>query len=191
MKNIIIIIAGLCICISAYSQGKKTALQNLSGTYKSLSPEDWGQGTYGFREFSFKNGQWSLHFVLALDPKMKSKVFTFRTEGNYKVLDKSKTVEAFNAVFTEDKKYVTLNTDNAEIIKGFGLANCNLRLNIEEDISEKGCSIWLPVKECSEDHDLLAMDKKGYLYFGVRPADNNMCTADKRPTALLPPVAKN
>lgn len=30
----------------------------------------------------------------------------------------------------------------------------------------------------------------GLLYFGERPTDNNMCTADRRPTALTPAVTK-
>lgn len=86
MKTYITLFAFLISTI-AFSQGTKKELQNLSGTYKSISVEDWGRGTFGFREFSFN-------------------------------------------------------------------------------------------------------DEKGNLYFGVRPADNNMCTADRRPTALLPAVAK-
>ncbi len=48
-----------------------------------------------------------------------------------------------------------------------------------------------PVAVCPEDHDLLAIDDAGALRFGVRPPDNDMCTADKRPTALPPAVIKS
>jgi hypothetical protein len=46
------------------------------------------------------------------------------------------------------------------------------------------------VAECPTDHDLLAMVDDGRLAFGVRPKDNDMCTPDKRPRALTPPVHK-
>lgn len=169
----------------------KTQLENLSGTYSSVAPEDWGNGTYGYRTFSFDQGKWSLTFTLALDPNLEMQIFQFRTFGTYSVIEESTIVEnAFNALFLEDKKFVTLKTDNQELVQAFGLANCGLIKDVEKDISLEGCSIWASVEDCHEDHDLLAIDEAGKLYFGVRPADNNMCTADKRPTALLPAVVK-
>jgi hypothetical protein len=68
-----------------------------------------------------------------------------------------------------------------------GMVDCGLTLNLETDISETGCAAWAPVALCGEDHDLLALSDAG-LHFGVRPADNDMCSADKTPTALLPAV---
>lgn len=174
----------------AFAQGSKKALQNLSGTYKSQTAEDWGRSTFGIREFSFDNGKWTLKFILALDPEMKNQVFEFRTHGTYQVLSKSNAAKAYEAVFYEDKKYVTLKTADEQLIAGFGLAECGLTIGLEKDISEDGCAIWPAVKDCMEDHDLLSMDDSGNLYFGVRPDDNNMCTPDRRPTALLPPVTK-
>jgi hypothetical protein len=68
-----------------------------------------------------------------------------------------------------------------------GMADCGLTVNLEADISVTGCAAWRPVAVCGEDHDLLALSDAG-LHFGVRPADNDMCTPDKLPTALLPAV---
>ncbi|MEO0898348.1 MAG: hypothetical protein AAFY71_18185 [Bacteroidota bacterium] len=170
---------------------KKDQLQNLSGTYVSEGLEDWGNSTYGHRTFTFDKGNWSLKFVLALDPEFNMPVFEFRTLGTYVVQEASTTVpEAFQTLFYEDKKFVTLLTDDPALIQGFGLASCGLQPKVEQDISASGCAIWPSVEECHEDHDLLSMDESGKLYFGVRPADNDMCTADKRPTALLPAVIK-
>lgn len=191
MKTIITSMLMVLIATAGFSQGSKKQLQKLSGTYNSKQAEDWGQGTFGFRTFTFKNGTWSLTFQLALDSKMENKVFEFRTYGTYKVLDLAKGVKAYEALFYEEEKFVTLLTDNTELIAGFGLAQCRLTPFIEKNISEIGCALWPSVKECYEDHDLLALDASGQLYFGVRPADNNMCTADKRPTALLSPVIKS
>lgn len=69
------------------------------------------------------------------------------------------------------------------------MGECNLTVNLEADISQTGCAAWRSVAVCGEDHDLFALDATG-LRFGVRPADNDMCTPDKTPTALLPAVVK-
>ena len=193
MKNILLVFA-LAIFSVACAQNKssdKQALENLNGTYADPQGVDWGQGTFGKRKFTFNNGKWSLKFIMALDPQLKNQIFVFRTVGTYSVLDKSKSVtDAYNAVFIEDKKFVTLKTDIPDIIKGFGLVGCDLTKDIEKDISESGCSLWKSVADCSEDHDLLKMDADGKLYFGVRPHDNDMCTEDKRPKSLTPAVVK-
>jgi hypothetical protein len=94
---------------------------------------------------------------------------------------------AFHTVFDEDWKHLTLLTPVPEIAAAMGMADCGLTVNLEADISETGCAAWRPVADCGEDHDLLALTEAG-LHFGVRPADNDMCTADKTPTALLTAV---
>lgn len=173
------------------AENLKQLLENLNGTYKDRKAVDWGRGTYGAREFTFNKGKWTLSFVLSLDPEMKNQVFIFRTEGEYKVLEPSATVpDAYNTLFIEKKKFVTLKTADTKLAQAFGLSSCGLIQNREKDISQTGCSLWKSVKECNEDHDLLSLDKDGKLYFGLRPQDNDMCSADKRPTQLYIPVEK-
>jgi hypothetical protein len=162
-------------------------LQSLHGTYISPRVEEW-YGGYGTREFVFADGRWSLTFTHALDPAMTMRTFQFRTGGAYRVGEPSSSVAgAFHTVFDEDWKHVTLLTAVPEIVAGMGMADCDLTLNLETDISETGCAAWAPVAVCGEDHDLLALTGDG-LHFGVRPVDNDMCTADRTPTALLPAV---
>ena len=164
-------------------------LQALRGTYVSQSVEDW-YGGFGIREFVFRDGRWSLTFTHALDRDLTMRTFQFRTGGAYRVLEPAPAVEgAFHTVFDEDWKHVTLLTDVPEVIAGMGMAECGLTVNLETDISERGCAAWRPVAVCGEDHDVLALSAEG-LHFGVRPADNDMCRADKLPTALLPAVVK-
>ena len=193
MKNIVLVFA-LAIFSVACAQNKTTekkALENLNGTYVDPQGVDWGQRTFGKRKFTFDDGKWSLKFTLAFDPQMKNQIFIFRTVGEYSVQNKSKSVDgAYNALFIENKKFVTLKTDIPDIIQGFGFASCDLIKDIEKDISESGCSLWKSVADCSEDHDLLKMDSDGKLYFGVRPPNNDMCTEDKRPKSLTPAVVK-
>lgn len=169
--------------------GDRSQLESLSGVYASSAPEPW-YGGYGTRRFTFDRGHWSLTFTHALDAAMQNRSFQFRTEGPYRVGAASAAVPgAFEAIFFEDVKFVTLLTADAAIINAFGFATCGLKLNVEVDISKTGCAGWKPVSECREDHDLLAINRAG-LHFGVRPRDNNMCTADRRPVALLQPVVR-
>jgi len=164
-------------------------VEAVTGTYRSAAPEEW-YGGFGTREFIFSNGQWQLIFTHSLDPQMTTRTFQFRTGGPFEIGQASEAVEgAFHGVFHEDWKHVTLLTDNPEIVAGMGMAECGLTYNLETDISKTGCAAWRPVTECGEDHDLFAMDAAG-VYFGVRPADNDMCTPDKTPTALLPIVVR-
>lgn len=166
------------------------ALRALEGRYTSAAPEPWG-AAYGFRDFAFDRGRWSLRFTLSLDPDGRQPVFAFRTGGGYRVLAPSAQVPgAFEAVFLEEAKWVTLLSEDPALATAFGLADCGLTPGIERDISASGCARWKPVAACGEDHDLLALDADGGLRFGVRPEDNDLCTAERRPTALLPAVRR-
>lgn len=170
---------------------QKTALQHLSGRYIDPKGVDWGRGTYGTRVFTFDQGTWTLTFTLALDPAMQQPVFVFRTVGTYTVGEKSPTVAgAYHALFTERQKFVTLKTADQKLAQGFGLAACGFTKDVEQDISARGCALWKPVAECGADYDLLALGPKGQLYFGLRPPDNDLCTAARRPTKLNVPVVK-
>jgi hypothetical protein len=176
----------------AFSPDKdiKTKLETLSGTYADAAPYAYGQA-WGTRVFTFDKGKWTLLFTLALDPEMKVQVFQFRTFGTFDVKDRSTVVaDTYNAVFFEDKKLLTLKTDDENLINAFGFAPCGLVRDVEADVSKKGCSGWKSVDECPADHDLLSLDSEGRLYFGNRPQDNDMCTPEKRPTSLTPPVIK-
>lgn len=190
MRTAITLAAGIVIAFAASARAETAdaaALSALSGTWESPAPEPW-YGGWGTREFVFRDGTWSLIFTHALDPAMTMRTFQFRTGGGYAVGAPSETVPgAFHTVFAEDWKRVTLLTTDADLTAAMGMAGCGLTPNLEADISATGCASWKPVSECGEDHDLLALDATG-LRFGVRPADNDLCTPDKTPVALLPAV---
>lgn len=198
MKKLILISAILILATLFFSfctqkvnpeQDLKSKLENLSGTYADAKPYSYGQA-WGQRIFTFEKGKWTLKFTLALDPEMKMQVFEFRTVGTFTILDKSNLADTYNALFLEDKKFITLKTSDANLVNAFGFAPCGLTKDVEMDISANGCSAWKAVSVCNQDHDLLSLDAAGKLYFGERPADNDMCSANKRPTKLTPPVTK-
>lgn len=186
--NRLLATALLCLTLAPAARADDAAtLASLSGTWVSPRVEQW-YGGYGTREFVFHDGQWQLIFTHALDPAMTQRTFQFRTGGGYTITGPSAVVpDAYEATFDEDWKHVTLLTTIPEVIAGMGMAGCALTHNLETDISLTGCAAWRPVADCGQDHDLLAMDGTG-LRFGQRPADNDLCTPDKRPTALLEPV---
>ncbi len=189
MKRTLIPLALLALAGGAEAEAPQAALASLSGTWESVAPEPW-YGGFGWREFVFRDGRWSLTFTHALDPEMTMRTFQFRTGGGYDVRGESPAVPgAYQTVFAEDWKHVTLLTEDAGLAAAMGMGECGLTPNLEADISETGCGGWKPVSACGEDHDLFALEETG-LRFGVRPPDNDMCDASKTPTALLPAVVK-
>jgi len=118
---------------------------------------------------------------------MTMRTFQFHTGGDCTITGPSTVPGAFEATFEEDWKHLTQLTTIPEVVAGLGLTDCGLTPNLEADISAEGCAAWPSVADCGQDFDLLAMDANG-VYFGVRPDDNNMCSPDGRPTALLMPV---
>lgn len=184
-------LAALALALAAVpaAADDRAALAALSGTYASPAPEPW-YGGWGTREFVFDGGQWSLIFTHALDRDMTRRTFRFRTGGGYRVgAPDGRVSGAFRTVFAEDWKHLTLLTPDAGLAAAMGLAACGLTVNLEADISATGCAAWKPVALCGEDHDLLALSAEG-LHFGVRPRDNDMCTPDRTPAALLPAVVR-
>jgi hypothetical protein len=189
MARFLTLLAALLLALPLAAQAPRGTLETLTGTYASPAPEPW-YGGHGTRRFTFGNGQWSLIFAHALDAQMQRPTFRFRTEGPYRIGAPSAAVPgAFEAVFFEDVKFVTLLTDDAALIRALGFEGCGLIPHQEVDISVTGCANWKPVAQCREDHDLLALDATG-LRFGVRRRDNDHCTAANRPTALLPAVVR-
>ncbi len=119
-------------------------------------------------------------------------VFKFRTFETFKIEDKStKVADTYNAVFYEDKKFLTLKTSDENLIEAFGFVPFNMAIDLEQDVSKKGYSGWKSLKDCPSDCDLISLDKVGKLYFGNRPRDNDMCSPDKRPKSLTPQVIKS
>ncbi len=189
---VIVVVTAITFAFSSNGNNDlKSKLENLSGTYTDAKPYNYGKA-FGNRVFTFDKGKWTLLFTLSLDPEMKIKIFEFRTYGTYKLQGKSGKVDGtYDALFLEEKKFIKLKTADENLIKAFNFSACEMQKDIEKDISETGCSAWKPVQDCPGDYDLLSLDKNGKLYFGERPADNDMCSPEKRPATLTPPVIKS
>ena len=144
-----------------------------------------GSTTYFQRHFDITEKTWALKFQTYGDAGCTVRLFTARMEGDYKVLQDSERVAgATEANFQFARTYLTAYVQPvADWFQGSGCGKGAWKLGEEQETSEKGCVFIRPVGACGWDHDVVKVEGR-QLFFGQRPADNDMCTPDKRPTAL-------
>lgn len=138
-------------------------------------------------DFRIAKDTWDLDYTTYADAACQTKFLTVHIEGPYEIGQASATAQgAFNGKFGFTKKTVTPHIDAAAGFLG-SEKGCGGKwvTGAAVDIGEKGCAGLgqRPVGACGADYDLVFTDGK-LLTFGDRPADNDMCTEDKRPKAL-------
>lgn len=165
----------------------------LVGHWRSdCTPTDTGALTL---DFSIDAAHWALDYDTYGDAACAAPFLTVHIEGRYDVIAPSPTVaNAWNARFGFDTKTVTPHGDAAVgFLTGLGDA-CGgpgtWSDGVARDVYASGCAMLgqYPMSSCTADYDVVSIDAAGLLHFGQRPADNDMCSADKRPTALSPDV---
>jgi hypothetical protein len=172
----IVVLAGLAFFL--VSMGSP----NIAGNWKSAGAEDNGNGTFGIRDFTITAKTWNLVYTLYGDKDLKYPVFALTVEGPYAIGKASKTVAGANdAVFTFSKKFMTLLSADPTTNAMLGLTS--LQKDVKTDVSETGVSFIPSVKNYGQEFDLVRV-KGNKLFLGARPADGNMGSEDKRPTAL-------
>ncbi|MGH9947161.1 MAG: cyclase family protein [Pyrinomonadaceae bacterium] len=182
--------------IAVFASDKKMNAGNSSelatrmvGRWKSAAAEKVGNLGYRTREFNFRKDRWWIEVVFYSDEKLTDALFSFVGEGPYELGAESKTAAgATEAVFHFDKKILKVLADESKV-SGFGFSGCDLNKGVAKDVSTIGCGNFTSVAVCGQEYDLVKLDGNT-LYLGSRPADGNMCTADKRPKALGQPLAK-
>lgn len=191
---LIMLLLGVWSCQNNIAEAPKSAEapkeMDYKGTWESVAAENLGNGTFGIREFLLKEEAWEVKFKLYLDSLLTTPVFQFRGVGKYTVQEASKVVEgADNVIFGFDHKYLTLLTDNQDLVNNFGFAACGLEKELEKEITAEGCSFLVSKAVCAQEFDLLKLID-GQLYLGMRPAEGDMCVAERRPTALFYPLKR-
>ncbi|HII16530.1 TPA: hypothetical protein HA361_01325 [Candidatus Woesearchaeota archaeon] len=185
MKNAIWGIAAFFLGILAIGMAGCATQENaIVGNWRSQAPEDLGTGAYGTRDFKITGSTWSVVFTMYGDKDLAHPLFSFHAQGPYSIGSPSAEAQgASEAVFSFDKKTLTLLTSNADAISSLGFGDCGLALGEAKDISSAGCSFLPSVSACGQEYDLVKIEGNT-LYLGARPADGNMCTEDRRPAAL-------
>jgi len=177
MKQITVIILAM---ITMQVSAQKT---KLNGRWLSVTTENLG-ASWGIRDFTFDEDKWELTFTMYGDSAKQFPLFSFEATGNFSVGKKSKSAKlAHETDFYFTKKYLTALTEDPVILQQLGFSNCNLKKGIKTDITVSGCSFIPSVTNYPKEFDLTSLqgDK---LFLGMRPADGNMGTAEKRPTSL-------
>lgn len=160
--------------------------KQMSGNWKSMQAEDIGNGTFGWREFTFADDAWSIGFTMYLDKEKSIPVFRFDATGYYALQGPSTKVPgATDVIFYFEKKYCTLLTSDAKILANFGFTPSPTGEKI--DITTSGASFLKSVAAYKQEFDLAKLEN-AKLMLGMR--SNDMSTEDKRPVSLFYPLEK-
>lgn len=160
---------------------------DLAGRWKSACTPM--SATQGFvLDFDLQAATWAVDYTVFGDAGCASPFLTVRIEGPYALTAPSAAVPgAWDARFGFTRKAITPHVDAAAQYLG-SAGGCGLTgfaVGAARDVSVDGCPNLgqRPIGACDADYDLAKLDG-ATLTFGSRPADNDMCTPAKRPTAL-------
>jgi hypothetical protein len=170
-----------------------SAAPDLAGRWKSIcvaSPQADGSTQYFDLDFIIDEKTWGLDYVVHGNADCTAPFVKVRIEGPYELTAPSTAEQgAWEGTFSFSKKTVS---PGMEAAVGFlqGLPGCGngvFAVGTETDVLSAGCPGLgqYPESSCKADYDLVRREGDD-LQFGARPADNNMCTPDKRPGALSP-----
>jgi len=162
----------------------------LVGRWKSPEAESAGRDLFSTREFHFTGERWRVEARFYGDQAMSNPLFSFVAEGPYVLENASAGIAgASEAIFSFDRKTLTLLTSDRAAISRFGFDSCGLKEDTPSDISISGCSFFAPIARCRQEYDLVQLEGD-HLRLGTRPADRDMCTPAKRPGTLGMPVVR-
>jgi hypothetical protein len=184
----------------AADKAAKAPAVSLDGTWASPAceavPDGKGGKMFFKRTFKIAKGSWAIDFSTYGDEGCSEdkKMVTVDIDGPFK-LDgaSSKVTGATEAQFLFTHRKATPRSDGAAgwltSIKACGHADWKAGTAV--DIDKEGCPALgaYPKKACTGEFDLVKVEGDD-LFFGSRPADGNLCSKDKRPTALGSPVHK-
>lgn len=147
-----------------------------------------GTTNYTTLAFELSAATWALDAVMYGDETCSAKQGTIHVEGPYTIGNPALAVPgAFEVDFGFSKRTVTPHVDGfIALLQSLSCGKAPYAVNEPQDVLEAGCKDlgFLPAATCAKDHDLVKVEGDGSLHFGKRPADNDMCTADKRPQEL-------
>ncbi|APR80117.1 Hypothetical protein A7982_05464 [Minicystis rosea] len=149
---------------------------------------DAGNGQHAQLTFHIEAARWAVEYVVHGDATCTAPLGDLHIAGPYEIVGAStKVAGASEGIFSFDERTITPKAqgfaDYLGTLEGCGTGAW--KVDTAVDILEGGCAPLgsYPNATCHADYDVVKVSEAG-IQFGQRPADNNMCTADKRPTAL-------
>ena len=160
--------------------------QDLVGTWVGpCFPSPQGDGSHNQLTFRMTATTWDLDYTAYGDAACGTKFLTVHIQGDY-TLGGTSSVEAGarEGTFGFRTKTVTPHLDGAVGVINGACGVTTAKVGEALDIGG-GCAGLgaYPIAACAADSDIVRLQDK-VLSFGARPADNNMCTPDKRPTTF-------
>ena len=147
-------------------------------------------GSFAQLTFDIKAAQWHLDYKSFADKDCKTGTMTTAIDGPWELTQASKVGDGvYEAEFGFAQRSITPHMEGAVKFLS-GLKPCGgsaaFEVGTSKSIHADGCpNIGMyPAEKCATDFDIATV-KDGMLFFGQRPKDNNMCTAEKRPTKLI------
>ena len=144
-----------------------------------------GDGSFNQLTFRMTETEWDLDYVAHGDENCTAKFLTVNIKGPYELGEASSVAEgAREGTFSFTSKTVTGHMDAALGVINGACGVTDTAVDTPLDLAG-GCAGLgaYPIAECAADNDIV-MVKDNNLHFGARPADNNMCSPDKRPTSF-------
>jgi hypothetical protein len=152
------------------------------------SPQADGSTQYFRLDFDLAATDWALDYVVHGDAACEVPLVTVHIEGPYALERPSNVVAgAWEARFGFTTKTIRPEVDGLRdflsSLEGCGAAD--FETGVAQDVYASGCPGFgqYPQAICEADYDVVLLDGDS-LFFGARPADNDMCTPEKRPAAL-------
>jgi hypothetical protein len=140
-------------------------------------------------DFTLSADRWSVDYATFGDAACSAAFLTVHIAGPYEITGPSSVEGAREARFAFDEKTVTAHAEGAVgFLASLGEA-CGgpgtWELGVARDVGAAGCPALgqRPIADCPADYDLVSVTATE-LRFGDRPADNDMCSPERRPTAL-------
>jgi hypothetical protein len=179
--------------VDATAGGDASAAPSLAGQWLSdctPSPQADGSTQYFRLDFQLSASDWEVDYVVHADADCAVPLVTVAIAGPYELERPSSSVDgAWEARFGFASKTIRPEVDGLRDYLN-SLEGCGtepFQTGVAQDVYASGCPAFgqYPEASCSADYDLVRLDGDA-LYFGARPANNDMCTPANRPTALSP-----
>lgn len=166
--------------------------QGLPGDYRSdclAAPTADGGTQYTRLDFAIAEATWAVDYTVHGDAACTSPLVTVHIEGPYELGAPVAGMEGvIEARFGFTEKKITPHVEAlAGALASMGCGSGTWTAGEGQNVLETGCAGFgqYPRSRCEADFDLVKVTPEG-VQFGARPADNDMCTPAKRPTALNP-----
>jgi hypothetical protein len=147
------------------------------------------------RLFTITDKTWAMDFSTFGDANCSesTKLLTVDTGGKYKLGKESLAPGGTEGEFMFSHRKVTPKAKeniawlNSSKICGFA----DWTAGKAKDLQKTGCAQFgaYPLKDCKGEYDIVKLEGNK-LYFGARPADSNLCSADRRAKEFGAPLIK-